>query len=202
MQIYSSQNLELTALLLGFSLVCQSLKFLRLASLDLSQLLLCQVEVAMFLHPSLPLFPEKQDVSSAQITRAQVFKYPMYLNSNILGYDTAHREHELLLELAQPRINNCHCSINLFFCISCYEFVQLHLSRFSFHDNEASAGVTAQHLIQGFSHNNNISKHLFTVFNQGKARMGGGEVRVVNLSDHWKPVHQPASFSGKQCQQC
>ena len=28
--------------------------------------------------------------------------------------------------------------------------------------------------------------------------MGGSEVRVVNLSDHWKPVHQPASFSGKQ----
>ena len=86
----------------------------------------------------------------------------------------------------------------LVFCVS--SFVQLHLSRFSLHDNKTSAGVTAQHLIQGFSHNNNISKHLFTVFNQAKAGMGGGEVRAVNLSDHWKPVHQPASFSGKQCQ--
>ena len=28
--------------------------------------------------------------------------------------------------------------------------------------------------------------------------MGGGEVRAVNLPDNWKPVHQPASFSGKQ----
>ena len=87
-----------------------------------------------------------------------------------------------------------------FFVFFVLSFVQLHLSGFSLHDNKASAGVTAQHLIQGFSHVSDISRHLFTVFNQAKARMRWGEVRVVNLSDHWKPVHQPAPFSGKQCQ--
>ena len=88
--------------------------FLCLSSLDLSQLLVCQVKVTVFLHSSLSLFPETQDfISSAQVTRVQAFKYTKNYNQDLLWNDTADWEHELLLELSQPWINNCYSSINL-----------------------------------------------------------------------------------------
>ena len=82
--------------------------------------------------------------------------------------------------------------------ITLYSEVKNHLSRFSLHHNEVPAGVATKHLSKDDQGQSSLSKHLFTIFNQSEAGVGGGEIRAVDLPDHWKPIHQPAPLSGKQ----